>query len=322
MKKRVFLYKRFERVWHWLQALFIISMIVTGLEMRGLISLLGFEKALGLHYLAAILLIIITVFSIFWHFTTGAWKQYLPTRENLFGQIKYYFSGCNSEVSRPTRKSEISKLNPIQRLTYLGLKLFIIPFMLITGVVLFLYSYSGLSTSINLEFYSTVHAVGSYMMLLFLIIHIYMTTTGHTVLSNITAMITGFEEIDVDLDKEIQDRDFGTSVDKSEAGYYSIDTNGYLIDVNKAWLDLYGYGNKREIIGKHFSVSRKPEDIEKLKQTINSALSGEKVKSYIVKRLRKDGAVGYHSLTANAIYEGTEIVGMEGFIIDLPDYKE
>ena len=41
MKKRVFLYKRFERVWHWLQSLLIISMIVTGLEMRGLFKMVG-----------------------------------------------------------------------------------------------------------------------------------------------------------------------------------------------------------------------------------------------------------------------------------------
>ena len=130
-----------------------------------------------------------------------------------------------------------------------------------------------------------------------------MTTTGHTVFSNIKAMITGFEEIDVDLNKEIQERNFGMSVDQSEAGYYSIDKNGYIIDVNKAWLDLYGYTSKREIVGKHFSATRKPEDIEKLKKTINAALNGEKVKSHIVKRLRIDGLVGYHSLTANAIYE-------------------
>ena len=321
MKKKVFLYKRFERVWHWLQALFIISMIVTGFEMRGLFNLFGFEQALNYHYAAAIMLITLTVFAIFWHFTTGTWKQYLPTSENLFGQIKYYFSGCNSQVSRPTKKSEISKLNPIQRLTYLGLKLFIIPFMLLTGLILAAYSFSEFGKSFNLELYSTLHAIGSYMMLLFLIIHIYMTTTGHTVLSNVTAMITGFEEIDVDLDKEIQDRDFGSSVDKSEAGYYSIDTNGYLVDVNKAWLDLYGYNSKNEVVGKHFSVSRKPEGIEKLKTTVNAALNGEKVKSYIVERLRKDGGIGYHSLTANTIYEGEKIVGMEGFIIDLPDYK-
>ena len=322
MKKKVFLYKRFERVWHWLQALFIISMIFTGFEMRGVTNFLDFQSSLKLHYIASILLIILTIFAIFWHFTTGAWRQYLPTKENLFGQIKYYFSGCNSDISRPTKKSELSKLNPIQRLTYLGLKLFIIPLMGLTGIVLIMYSWLEFGKTFNLELFSTVHAIGSYMMLLFLIIHIYMTTTGHSVFSNIVAMITGFEEIEVDLDSEIQHRDFGSSVDKSEAGYYSIDTNGYLIDVNKAWLDLYGYSNKRDIIGKHFSVSRKPEDIEKLKQTINSALSGEKVKSYVVKRLCKNGEVGYHSLTANAIYEGVTIVGMEGFIIDLPGYKE
>jgi thiosulfate reductase cytochrome b subunit len=36
--------------------------------------------------------------------------------------------------------------------------------------------------------------VAAFMMLIFLIAHVYLTTTGHTPLAHIKAMITGWEE--------------------------------------------------------------------------------------------------------------------------------
>ena len=42
---RVILYSRFERFWHWSQSLLIIVMLVTGFEIHGTYSLLGFEQA-------------------------------------------------------------------------------------------------------------------------------------------------------------------------------------------------------------------------------------------------------------------------------------
>ena len=36
----------------------------------------------------------------------------------------------------------------------------------------------------------------------FLILHLYLVTTGHTVLSNLKAMITGVEEIDEETEEE------------------------------------------------------------------------------------------------------------------------
>jgi glutamate dehydrogenase (NAD(P)+) len=43
--KRIYLYTRYERGWHWLQALLIVVLLVTGMEVHGLYTLLGFEWA-------------------------------------------------------------------------------------------------------------------------------------------------------------------------------------------------------------------------------------------------------------------------------------
>ena len=40
------------------------------------------------------------------------------------------------------------------------------------------------------------HSFGAFLLVAFVIVHIYMTTTGHTYTSNLKAMITGYEELD------------------------------------------------------------------------------------------------------------------------------
>ena len=44
---------------------------------------IGFQKAVNFHTIAAWSLVGLWVFAIFWHFTTGEWKQYIPTTEKV-----------------------------------------------------------------------------------------------------------------------------------------------------------------------------------------------------------------------------------------------
>ena len=44
--KRVYIFKGFERFWHWSQAALIIGMAFTGFEIHGTYTVLGFEQAL------------------------------------------------------------------------------------------------------------------------------------------------------------------------------------------------------------------------------------------------------------------------------------
>jgi thiosulfate reductase cytochrome b subunit len=41
-----------------------------------------------------------------------------------------------------------------------------------------------------------VHMAIAFAILIFIIIHVYMTTTGHTVFAHIKAMVSGWEEIE------------------------------------------------------------------------------------------------------------------------------
>ena len=47
--KKIYLYSKFERFWHWTQAILIMLLMLTGLEVHGVFTLFGFEKAVELH---------------------------------------------------------------------------------------------------------------------------------------------------------------------------------------------------------------------------------------------------------------------------------
>ena len=47
----------------------------------------------------------------------------------------------------------------------------------------------------SLKLVATLHVAGAFALLTFLIAHVYMTTTGHTIGAHVKAMITGWEEV-------------------------------------------------------------------------------------------------------------------------------
>jgi thiosulfate reductase cytochrome b subunit len=203
MKKRVYIYRSFERFWHWMQAFLIFFLAATGFEIHGSFSFFGYANAVKYHNVAAYLFIILIVFAIFWHFTTGEWKQYIPTTKHLKAQLNFYLFGIFKDAPHPTRKNVLSKLNPLQRLVYLSLKILVIPTMVISGLLYMFYKYpqKGEITPLNIESIEVIaifHTAGAFLLIAFVIVHLYLITTGSTITSNLKAMITGYEELDED----------------------------------------------------------------------------------------------------------------------------
>ncbi len=209
---KVYLYTRYERFWHWTQAFLILFLALTGFEIHGSYRFFGYENAVHLHNNAAWVLIVLIIFTIFWHFTTGEWRQYLPTTKNLRAQIEYYITGIFKNAPHPTRKSSLSKLNPMQRLVYLGLKILFIPVMVLSGLIYMFYRFPlhGRIESIGIENLAPIafiHTLGAYILLAFVLVHVYLITTGHTLTSNLMAMITGWEELEEgEMREEVRDK--------------------------------------------------------------------------------------------------------------------
>ena len=200
MEKQL-IYSRFNRFWHWTQAALIFFLALTGFEIHGSISFFGFEQAVTYHNSAATMFLILIVFAVFWHFTTGEWKQYIPTREHLRAQVEYYITGIFRSAPHPTRKTQLTKLNPLQRLVYLALKILVIPIMALSGLLYMFYRYPqkhGIE-SLNIEGLQVIallHTAGAFFLIAFIIAHLYLITTGQTATSNLKAMITGNEELE------------------------------------------------------------------------------------------------------------------------------
>ncbi len=192
-RKRVMIYKRFERFWHWTQMLLIVTLGLTGFEIHGVYQWLGFDQAIYWHTRAGWGLLILVAFAIFWHLTTGEWQHYVPSNERVSVMLRYYTNGIFKNEPHPYKKTEISKLNPLQRLVYLGFKILIIPVMGVTGLSMLYNEKVGIALA-SLAWW---HTLGAFLLLSFFIVHVYMTTTGETVFSNIKAMIFGWEEVEI-----------------------------------------------------------------------------------------------------------------------------
>ncbi|HPJ79386.1 MAG TPA: cytochrome b/b6 domain-containing protein [Prolixibacteraceae bacterium] len=196
--KKVYVYKGFERFWHWSQAGLILFLAFTGFEVHGSIHVLGFEHAALFHRVASWMLIGLIIFAIFWHVVTGEWRQYIPTTQKLAEQFRFYAVGMFRGEPHPTKKTGLQKLNPLQRLTYLGFKLVLIPVTVISGIIYMFHKSIDKNdlvviSDIPLESVAFWHTLGAFLLMVFLVVHVYMTTTGRTITSNIEAMVTGYE---------------------------------------------------------------------------------------------------------------------------------
>ena len=197
MSKRVLIYNRFNRFWHWSQALLIILLGLTGFEIHGTFNLFGFERAVVLHNWLAAAFGVLVALAIFWHLTTEQWRHYTPTHNHLSEMTHFYLGGIFRGEHHPFKKTEIAKLNPLQRLTYLGLKLVIFPIQGLTGLAYFYYDDLAARGYLpgGVGMIALIHTAGAFALLAFLIAHMYLTTTGETLTSNLKAMVTGWETL-------------------------------------------------------------------------------------------------------------------------------
>lgn len=206
--QRVYLYTRYERLWHWLQAGLIGLLLLTGLEVHGSFTIFGFQRAAELHNTLGITWLVAFAFFVFWIITTGEWKQYVPTTRKLAEVARHYTVGIFRGEPHPVPKRTDAKHNPLQRLAYLGIAAVLLPLQMATGMAYWLYNdWAALGLGwLGLEAVALLHVAGAFAVLAFLIGHVYMTTTGHTVFAHLWGMITGWEEVEDAADWEARQR--------------------------------------------------------------------------------------------------------------------
>jgi len=199
----VYMYTTYERVWHWLQALAIMILLFTGIEIHATsLVLLDFALAVRVHNILGFVVVANAVFAAFFHVASGEIRQYLPEPRGFFGQAisqgRFYLSGIFKGEPHPFEKTPSKKLNPLQQITYLGILNVLLPLQILTGVLIWgAQNWPAVDGRLGgLTFLAPLHALIAWLFAAFLLLHIYLTTTGPTPTANIQAMVVGWEAME------------------------------------------------------------------------------------------------------------------------------
>ena len=201
--KRVYMYSLYERFWHWMQAIAIIGLIFTGLNIHAplVFRFMPFHTAVIVHNVLGFLLLINAALAAFYHYSSGKIKNFLPEPKGFFSQAidqtLYYIKGIFKNEPHPFEKNIDKKLNPLQKITYLVILNILLPVQIITGILIWgAQRWPHISSALGgLGFLVPFHSLMAWMFAAFLILHMYLTTTGYTPTSSVTAMVTGWEKL-------------------------------------------------------------------------------------------------------------------------------
>ena len=190
------------RIWHWVNTLLVVILLVTGIQLRisGIATLRPHDPVLEIHKYAGWAMV---VFYFFWFAYSLVNKHisrnYALKRHDLKGIFKqaafYLFSIFKGEAN-PFRPTPDNKFNPLQKIAYGAIMFIFTPLLVITGLlytdITFIRKYLLLWNITGMV--NAIHIIAAYIVALFFIIHSYMATLGPSPLSHIHAMITGYEE--------------------------------------------------------------------------------------------------------------------------------
>lgn len=198
MKTRtVMIFSRFERFWHWTQVALILTLMFSGLAVHGVHDLLPFGQAVLVHTWAALALLGLWLFATFWLFTSGTWRHFLPTKDGLWRVVRFYAYGIFKGEHHPYHKAYWRKHNPLQALAYLSLKMALFPAIWISGLAYLSYGFWPADNTDWLATVALIHTAAAYAIGLFVIVHVYMLTTGHSFAEHVKPMLTGYDEVEL-----------------------------------------------------------------------------------------------------------------------------
>jgi thiosulfate reductase cytochrome b subunit len=203
--QKEYMYTVYERLWHWLQTAVIFILLFTGLIIHkpDIFGIFSFPFVVQVHNIMAFILVLNAALALFYNLVSGEIKQYLPEPKGFFNrafaQTKYYLQGIFKGADHPFEKSPERKLNPLQQVTYFGLLNVLLPLQVITGIVMWgAQQWPNLAFQMGgLPFLAPFHTLISWLLASFVVMHVYLTTTGPTPTSNIKSMIVGWDEVEV-----------------------------------------------------------------------------------------------------------------------------
>ena len=190
------------RVWHWVNAVGFIILIITGIQIRfaEMVNWFSLEEAIKLHNYVGFVVIAVYGLWVSYYFGTMKIKLYFPNPRtfvpNAIKQLKYYGAGIFRGEPNPHQMTPDNKFNALQKNAYVGIMFVFLPAQMITG--LFLWRVKRFENYIDLiggiKIVSSIHVLLFFFFVAFLFVHIFLAILGHTPWAHFKAMFTGYEE--------------------------------------------------------------------------------------------------------------------------------
>lgn len=200
--EKLYLYPIWVRLWHLLNALMCLILIVTGLSLQYSnpdYSIMEFNLAVSLHNISGIILTASYVLFFFGNIFTSNGKYYRIKKKGwpkrLVKQFRYYTIGIFKGEEAPYKVTAKRKFNPMQKFSYILIMHIIMPVLFLTGWALmfpdliFINKIFGTS---GIHFTDLVHIIAGFVLSIFMVIHIYFCTISKVPGASFRAMITGW----------------------------------------------------------------------------------------------------------------------------------
>jgi thiosulfate reductase cytochrome b subunit len=217
--ERVHMYDAYERLWHWLQASAIMMLLFTGLIIHKphFFGMFSFPYMVSVHNVLGFVLLINAALALFYNLASGEIRQYLPEPKGFIArsmaQAMYYSQGIFAGKPHPLEKTKANKLNPLQQITYLAILNILLPAQVITGVMIWgLQRWPTIAAELGgLPVLALVHTLVAWAFAAFIVMHIYLTTTGHSPTAGIKSMIVGWDDVEKHTGDPVADKPQGES---------------------------------------------------------------------------------------------------------------
>ena len=199
--KKIYLYPFWLRFWHWLNALLFFVLILSAVSLRySSGGNLLFPKYLSVyaHNISGVLLTLIYIYYMINNIISKNYKQYLLDFKNIFRraffQLQFYMLGIFANRENPFVPTAKHKFNPLQRLSYSLVMFLFLPIIIVTGIMLFFPEkapdrFLGVGGVLPV---AILHTVSGFILVGFMLVHIYLASTGKTVGELIRSMVTGW----------------------------------------------------------------------------------------------------------------------------------
>jgi thiosulfate reductase cytochrome b subunit len=207
MSHKLYLYPKWIRLWHVLNALMFIILIITGISMQYTDKvtnqfIIRFDWAVVVHNIAALILTINYIIFVTGNVLTNNSKHYRidwkKIWKELLIQFRFYAYGMFKGEAHPFPVTEERKFNPLQLFVYVLAMYVGLPLLIISGIGLLFpeITIKGVFGISGLLLTDVLHITVGFFLSVFMVIHLYTCTLGSKPTTLFKGMITGYHESD------------------------------------------------------------------------------------------------------------------------------